>query len=436
LNYELKKCFLSSNEKEICLMSLEVLSRWQFAISIHFHFLFVPLSIGLILIICILEGLHMKKNDDGYRKLSDYFGNMFIVNYAIGIVTGIGMSLQFGTNWSSYSDFMGDVFGGPLALEALLAFFLESTFTGIYIFKRNKTSPRYRFIVILLIALGTMLSSLWIITANGFMQNPVGYELAVDGSRVILISFLDLMLNPYTWYMFTHTVTSAYLLASMVVLSISAYKLLQPSTSPEERILFSKATKISAIVMLVFSLLMPTIGYTYMTYITPIQPSKIAAINGENSQNRVPVDSTLVDANEVELPPVPDNLVPVVRWSFIIMVSLGTFFILLSAYTVIFYKRYIESPTLQRIYSYLWFLPYVAILSGWTVTEVGRQPWVVYGLMFTADGVSSVPVNQVWFSILTIILINVVLLSVVVYLTIEQIKKSPLSLTYSYKPKK
>jgi cytochrome bd ubiquinol oxidase subunit I len=406
-------------EGEKIMLNVEILSRWQFAITIMFHFIFVPLSIGLILIICILEYLHMKKGDDSYRKLGDYFGNIFIVHYALGIVTGIGMSLQFGTNWSSYSVFMGDVFGAPLALEALIAFFLESTFTGIYIFKRSKVSPKYRFVVTAIIAFGTMMSSVWIITANGFMQNPVGYELAIDGSKVIMTDMLALVLNPYAIYMLVHTITAAYTLASMTVMSISAYKLLQKETTDEERTIFSKATKISAILLLIFSILMPIVGNIYMGYITPIQPAKIDAINGE--------------IINVQPNPVPENLVPVVQTAFIAMVGIGTILILLALYTVIFYKRYMESRTLQKIFSYLWFLPFLAIYAGWTVTEVGRQPWTVYNLLLTSESVSQVPVGQVWFSIATIVLLNVVLLVTVVYLTIVQIKKSPNDMKYTYK---
>ncbi|MGL4382204.1 MAG: cytochrome ubiquinol oxidase subunit I, partial [Bacilli bacterium] len=180
---------------------LEVLSRIQFAFTVAFHFIFVPLSIGLILLIAIFETLHYKKKNDEYRKLSDYFGNMFIVMYAVGIVTGIAMSLQFGTNWGAYSKFMGDVFGAPLALEALIAFFLESTFTGIYVFRRHNLSPKFRCVTAWLITFGTAISALWIITAAGFMHNPVGYKLAEDQSQVILVNIFSVLLNPYAWYM-------------------------------------------------------------------------------------------------------------------------------------------------------------------------------------------------------------------------------------------
>lgn len=412
------------------MLDLVILSRWQFALSIAFHFLFAPLSIGLILMICVLEYFHLKKSDDGYRKLADYFGNIFIVNYAIGIVTGIGMSLQFGTNWSRYSNFMGDVFGAPLALEALLAFFLESTFTGVYIFKRSKMSPKFRLVVTSLIALGTLMSSIWIITANGFMQNPVGYEIAEDGSKVILTSIRELVLNPYAWYMLVHTVTAAYLLSSMFVISVSAYKLLRKDTPEEEKELFAKTTKIAAVVLLIFSISMPAIGYSYMNFIAPLQPAKIAALSGETSTDITEAESFA--GEEASYVPVPDNLVPVVNVAYVVMISLGNIFILLSLYTLIFYKKYLKSPTLQKIYTVTWILPYIAIIAGWMVTEIGRQPWVVYGLLKTVDGVSTVPLEQVWFSIITIILINILLYVAVIYLTITQIKKSILEMKYSY----
>ncbi len=388
-------------------MDIVVLSRLQFALTVAFHFLFVPLSIGMIMLMSIFEYKHLKTEDDRYRKLTDYFGNIFIVNYAVGIVTGVSMSLQFGTNWGNYARFMGDVFGGPLAFEALLAFFLESTFTGVFIFKKHKMSPRFRFVTVFLIALGTSISALWIITASGFMHNPVGYTLSAAGDKAILTDFFALLTNPYAWYMLVHNLTAAYLLGAVMVLSISAAKLRDPATPLEDREVFALGTGIASKALLAFSLLMPVIGYNYMTYITPIQPAKIKMIQGEIANLGV-----------------SGGLQSLVNISFLIMVTLGVLFILLALYTIIFYKRYLSSQTLQGVSKHLWWTPFLAINVGWIVTEVGRQPWVVYGLMKTADGVSTgVPLSQVIFSIVTILLINVGLVLIAVILTLAQIKK-------------
>lgn len=384
---------------------LEILSRAQFAFTIAFHFIFVPLTIGLILLIAIFEYLHYKNKDEQFRKLSDFFGNLFIINYAIGIVTGIAMSIQFGTNWGNYSSFMGNVFGPPLALEALIAFFLESTFTGIYVFRRAKLSPKFRTVTVWLITLGTTISSLWIITAGGFMHHPVGYELAADKSHVILTSIFDVLLNPYAWYILIHTVSASMLLGGFFVLAVSSYKLLKPDLEEKERATYEKASKIAAIVSLITSILVPIIGNYYFRFVAEVQPTKIEAINGA---------------------------IPLVRISFLIMVIIGAVLIILSLYTTIFHKRYVKSPTLQKIFKYVFILPYIAILTGWIVTEVGRQPWLVYGLLKTADGVSQVPVASVAFSLIIISLLYLVAFIIFIHLMKVQLRKNLDEFNYYY----
>lgn len=368
---------------------VEILSRLQFAFSVGFHFLFVPLSIGLIFLVCIYEFIYLKSKDKKYKHLSEFYGDMFVINYAFGIVTGFTMSLQFGTNWSAYSIYMGDVFGAPLVFEAMIAFFLESTFTGLWIFKKNKMSGQLRFLTVLLIFIGTNFSALWIITANGFMQNPVGYSLAADGSKVIVENFWEIILNPYAWYMLVHTNTSAILLSAYFVLGIGAYRYLKVDKDSDEAKTFEKGFKPANIVLVVTAILMPVVGYSYFNYIVPIQPSKIDAISGDR---------------------------PLVSIAFSLMVGLGTFFIVYSTYTLVFFKKYMQSPVMQKIYLWTFCLPYIAIMAGWIVAEVGRQPWVVYGEMLTADAVSNVPVMQVWFSIITILVMYAILGVACVYL--------------------
>jgi len=373
---------------------VEILSRIQFAFSVGFHFLFVPLSIGLIFLVCIYEFNYMKSKNLKYKHLSEFYGDMFVINYAFGIVTGFTMSLQFGTNWSAYSIFMGDVFGAPLVFEAIIAFFLESTFTGLWIFKKNKMSNKMRFITVLLILIGTNFSALWIITANGFMQNPLGYTLAADGSRVVVENFREILLNPYAWYMLVHNNTAAFLLGAYFVLGIGAYRYLRVDKASEEAATFRLGFKPANILLLIMALLMPIIGNTYFNYIVPIQPTKIDAISGG---------------------------VPLVSISFALMVGLGTLFILYSLFTLVFFKKYMESPVMQKIYLWTFPLPYVAIMAGWIVAEVGRQPFVVYGLMLTKNAVSTVPVMQVWFSLITILIMYAILAIACVYLIVKRI---------------
>lgn len=371
---------------------VEILSRIQFALTVGFHFLFVPVSIGLIFLIVIFEGINLKAKKQKYKELSNFFGDIFVINYAFGIVTGITMSLQFGTNWSEYSRFMGDVFGAPLVLEALIAFFLESTFTGIWIFKRNKISDKMRFIVVLLIFIGTNISALWIITANGFMQNPVGFELV--GNKIIMTDFVALLTNPYAWYMLIHTNVSTFTLGSMLVISIGSYKLLKGTKVEAD--LAKIGIKIAFIVLLITSVFEALFGQAYMKYITPIQPSKIDMLSGK---------STFVTT------------------AFFIMIACGTILIAIGIYGSIYFKKFIESPSTQKIFLWLFFIPYIAIIAGWIVAEVGRQPWIVYGLMKTSEAVSDVGVYSVVFSLVTITLLYVILGIACVYLTIHRIKK-------------
>jgi len=377
---------------------VEILSRIQFAFTVGFHFLFVPLSIGLIFLVCIYEYKYLKSKDFKYKHLSEFYGDMFVINYAFGIVTGITMSLQFGTNWSAYSIYMGDVFGAPLVFEAMIAFFLESTFTGLWIFKKNKMSNRLRFITVLLIFIGTNFSALWIITANGFMQNPVGYALAADGSRVLVENFKEIIFNPYAWYMLVHNNISAILLGSYFVLGIGAYRYLKIDKESQEAKTFELGFKPANILLVITSLLMPAVGFSYFNYIVPIQSTKIDAISGGS---------------------------PFVTISFGLMVGLGTFFIFYSIYTLIFFKRFMNSPVMQKFYLWTFPLPYIAILAGWIVAEVGRQPYVVYGLMLTNDAVSNVPVMQVWFSLITIFVMYAILAVGCIYLIKKRIT-SPL----------
>lgn len=384
----------------------EILSRVQFAFTVTYHFLFVPLTIGLILLIGIFELMFYRTKNDKYRMLSDFFGNIFIVNYAIGIVTGVMMSIQFGTNWANYSSFMGDVFGVPLALEALIAFFLESTFTGIYIFRRHKMSPIFRLVTVWLIFVGVTISALWIITANGFMQNPVGYELAADGSKVILTDFWAVLLNPYAWYLLIHNNAAAFVLGGFFILSVSSYKLLKPDLEDIERAAFETATKIGAWVAFLSAILTMAIGSNFFGYMAPIQPHKVDAISGGNA---------------------------LVTVSFGIMVGLGTFFLLTSLYVIVYNTKFINSIAMKKVFMWSFILPFIAIIAGWIVSEVGRQPWTVNGLLLTSESVSTgVPTASVVFSLVTTTLLYIVVFVFVIQFLLIQVKNPITKVKYLY----
>jgi cytochrome d ubiquinol oxidase subunit I len=377
---------------------VEVLSRIQFAFTVAFHFIFVPLTVGLILMVLLFEIRYFMTGDEKLKKISNFFSEIFLINYAFGIVTGIAMSVQFGTNWADYTIAMGDVFGSPLILEAIIAFFLESTFNGIWLFRRNRLTKKLRLVVVSMIAIGTTLSALWIITANGFMQHPVGATW--DGSKMVLQDFGALVFNPYAWYMMIHNHLSAIVLSAFVVLAISSWHLVSPKAKEEHKELFIISAKYAAWVLLITAILIPITGNAYLQFLNDAQPSKVDMILGISS----------------------GGLETVVRIAFGTMVTLGTVFVVIGLYTVVFFNKYTKSPTLQRIYIRLVPLPYIAILTGWMVTEMGRQPWIIYNIMEVSEGISDVPVQQIWFSLITITIFYAILFVMDYILTINRIK--------------
>jgi cytochrome d ubiquinol oxidase subunit I len=426
------------------MLELFLLSRIQFAITVAFHFLFVPLTLGLALLLAVMETAYYKNREETWRKMADFWGRIFKINFALGLVTGLAMTFQFGTNWGAYSEFMGDVFGSPLAVEALLAFFLESTFFGLWIFL-GRNRQKLKAFSMWMVALGTNISALWIITANGFMQNPVGYELVSDGSKVVMTDFLALLTNSYVWYMLVHTLLSAYLLTAFLILGICSYHFLKKNKSE----VFRRSFRIAIALALVTSILLPVLGHGYAQYVTGIQPAKGAAMDAIwETGSSVPmyliqVPDSSSGSNSVQLLAIPglssflytgsfsgtitglnqlpaDELPPVgmVFWSFKIMTILGFLFIaqaLIGLYLQRSGKLY-ESDKYLKVMVLSIPLPYVAIIAGWIVAEVGRQPWIVYGLLKTADGISTVPVSEVLFSIILITVFYLVLISFEIYL--------------------
>lgn len=426
------------------MVELLLLSRLQFALTVAFHFLFVPLTLGLALLVAAMETVYYKNKDETWRKMADFWGRIFKINFAIGLVTGLAMTFQFGTNWGAYSEFMGDVFGPPLAVEALLAFFLEGTFFGAWIFL-DRNRQKLKAFSMWMVALGTNISALWIITANGFMQNPVGYEMATDGSKVIMTDFIALLTNSYVWYMLVHTLLSAYLLTAFLIMGICAYHFLKKNNND----VFRKSFSIAVIVALVTAVLLPVLGHGYAQYVVEVQPAKGAAMDAVwETGSSVPmyliqVPDASTGSNSIELLGIPgfasflytgsfsgtitglnqlpqDELPPVgmVFWSFKLMTMLGFLFIaeaLAGLYLQKSGKLYMSDKYLKLL---MWSipLPYIAITAGWIVAEVGRQPWIVYGLLKTANGISSVPVSDVLLSILLISGFYVALIVFEIYL--------------------
>ncbi len=434
-------------------MDALALSRLQFAVTSMFHFIFVPLTLGLSLLVAYMETRYVSTGDDTYLKMTKFWGKLFLINFALGVVTGITMEFQFGMNWAEYSKYVGDIFGAPLAIEATVAFFLESTFIGLWIFGWNKVSRGVHALSIWLVAIATNLSALWILLANGWMQHPVGYVLR--NNRAEMVDFGALLTNMYGWLKFFHTVLSGYVIAAFFVMGVSAYHLLK-KTNPA---FFKNSFRIAATFGLFSSVALFIVGDFHAKEVAKIQPPKFAAMEAVWDTQRAAAYHLLVlpdvenERNTIEAVAIPrmlsflafgngqaevkglkeftrDNRPPVMPTfvSFRTMIALGTLFILLtlSAFSISRRNRIEESPKFLRLMLYAIPLPYIAAQLGWIVAEVGRQPWIVYGVFRTSQGVSTaISPLQVWASLLGFTLIYGFLAVVDIYLLATTAKKGP-----------
>ncbi|ANS76680.1 cytochrome D ubiquinol oxidase subunit I [Paenibacillus yonginensis] len=446
-----------------------VLARIQFAATTIFHFFFVPMSIGLVFMIAVMETMYVVKGKEVYKTMAKFWGKLFLINFAVGVVTGILQEFQFGMNWSDYSRFVGDVFGAPLAIEALAAFFLESTFMGIWIFGWDRLSKKVHLLSIWLVCLGTTLSALWILAANSFMQHPVGFE--VNNGRAEMNDFFALIANGQLWVEFPHTVLGALATGSFLICGISAYKMLKK----KDYAFFKSSFKIAVIVALLSSFLTAIFGHQQAQYLVETQPMKMAASEGLWGKSGDPAPWTVVAAIdpktkenkfEIKIPYLlsflsysklngevkgmnelqaeytqkygEGNYIPPVRttfWSFRIMVAAGSLMILFAAYGLyLWMRKKMDRPNkgYLRLMLFGISLPYIANTSGWIMTEFGRQPWTVFGLMTTADSVSpNVTAGQLLFSIIAFCAIYTVLAVVMVFLWVKVIKQGPYAKDHS-----
>ena len=265
-----------------------ILARIQFASTTLFHFIFVPLSIGLVFIIAIMQTLYVVKKKEVYKKMTQFWGKFFLINFAVGIVTGIIQEFQFGMNWSNYSRFMGDVFGAPLAIEALLAFFLESTFIGLWVFGWDKLPKKLHLACIWLVSIGTMLSAFWILAANSFMQNPVGY--ALRNGRAETTDFFAVITNPKLLVAFPHVIFAALATGAFFVVGISALNFLKK----RDLDFFKRSVTIGLIVGIISSLGIAFSGHSQSTYLMAAQPMKMAAAEGLYEDSGDPAAWTVI----------------------------------------------------------------------------------------------------------------------------------------------
>ncbi|MGE4298255.1 MAG: cytochrome ubiquinol oxidase subunit I [Desulfovibrionaceae bacterium] len=431
-------------------MDVLFLSRLQFAVATLFHFIFVPLTLGLSVIIAVMETRYVQTGDETYKRMAKFWGKLFLINFALGVVTGITLEFQFGTNWSRYSAYVGDIFGALLAIEASVAFFLESTFVAVWVFGWDKLSAKLHCTAIWLVAIASNVSALWILIANAWMQHPVGYVLR--NGRAELDNFFDVILQPWAWEEFAHVVFGAWTLAAFFVLGVSAYHLMRKN----EETFFKKSFAIAAAFALIFSVGMAVMGHFQGNAVALHQPAKLAAMEAHwetqpnapmyllqipdeaNERNLVEgigipsllsvlafndpnaVVKGLKDFPKEERPPVLLTFL-----SFRAMVGIGTLLPLLAALAWLWRNSLDDRKWFLKVMLFAIPLPYIAIEAGWMVAEVGRQPWIVYGLMKTRDAVSPLVTSQVAISLVAFIVVYALLGAVDIYLLKKYAQKGP-----------
>ena len=422
-------------------MDVLLLSRLQFAAATFFHFLFVPLTLGLSVLIAIMETIYVKTGDEDYLRAAKFWGRIFLVNFAVGVVTGITLEFQFGTNWSRYSRYVGDIFGSLLAIEATLAFFLESTFLAVWAFGWKRLSPKAHATCIWLVAIASNLSALWILIANAWMQHPVGY--VIRNGRAELENFFAVITQPFAWQIFFHVISGAYILSGFVVMGISAYHLLRKQHIE----FFTKSFRLGLTMALIFSFAEVVQGHIHGSEVAKIQPAKLAAMEALwDTQTNAPQTLFLIpdeknERNLMEFGSIPgalsmlayhdpkaevkglkafpkDERPPVMLTfaAFRIMVALGFLFALLTLIGFLRRNKLLASPGYLKVMLWSIPLPYIALQAGWIVTEVGRQPWIVYGVMKTKDAVSPIATSQVGISFVAFIVVYTILGIVAFYL--------------------
>ncbi|MEN8255223.1 MAG: cytochrome ubiquinol oxidase subunit I [Verrucomicrobiota bacterium] len=441
-------------------MDAVLLARIQFALTIGFHYIFPPLTIGLGWMIFMYNTRARKGGDPVFRQLAEFWTKVFAITFAIGVATGITMEFQFGTNWAAYSRFVGDIFGAPLAAEGVFAFFLESSFLGILLYGKKRVSQTVYWISSLLVALGATLSAFWIVVANSWQQTPAGYQVVVEvvnGVEVLraeLVDFWAAVFNPSTLPRYTHVIGGALVVGTFFVLGTSAWMLLK-----KRHVDFAKASLKSAVLPAFLSVvLVVVIGHSHAVQVAETQPAKLAAFEGlwetqanaplllfgvpnaEQEQTDLAIAvpgllSTLVGGStDTEVQGLkdfaPEDRPPLLMtfFSFHFMLYLGGWFALVSLIGLLLWKL----GKLHEAKLFLWMaaltvpLPFIANELGWIAAEVGRQPWVVQDLLRTSHAVSaSVPAGQILASIIMFSLIYSLLFGLWIYLLRRQFDKGP-----------
>ncbi len=449
------------------------IARWQFGIITVYHFLFVPITIGLSGVVAAFETAWLRSNAPAYLRLTKFFGKLFLINFAIGVVTGIVQEFQFGMNWSAYSRFVGDVFGAPLAIEGLLAFFLESTFLGLWIFGWDRLPRRLHAACIWIVHIGTVLSAYFILAANSWMQHPVGYRYNPETGRAELTDFWAVLTNPTQLVTFPHTIVASYLTGGAFVAGVAMWLHVRPSTPVGDRQMYGTATRAGAWLLIIAGLGVAVTGDIQGKIMTEQQPMKMAAAEAlYDTKQPAPFSiftiGTLDGSKAVFSLDVPRLLsflatgtfngkveginqlraryektygqdptatyyspgdytpiIPATYWSFRLMIGLGMLAAAVGALLLWLLRRgrSLTGSRWRWVAIMIPLLPVAANSFGWLFTELGRQPWVVFGLMTTEHGVSpGVSTTEAWISVISLVAIYGVLMVVEVGLMLRAIR--------------
>ena len=437
-------------------MSVELLSRLQFAFTIAFHYLYPPLSIGLSVVLVLLEGQYLRTGDQVWEQLTRFWIKIFALIFGIGVATGIVMEFEFGTNWATYSRYVGDIFGSALAAEGIFAFALESGFLGILIFGWNRVGPRMHFLSTVMVALGSMFSAIWIVVANSWMQTPAGYRIEGEGllARAVVTDFWGMVFNPSSVDRLVHVLLGSLLAGSFLVMSVHAWYIWKGRFVEASKKAFRTALFVAAAAALaqLFS------GHRSAKYVAEYQPAKLAAFEGHYDSLAVAdlflfgvTDPKTEKTTGLAIPgmlsflvhedfstPVPGlNAFPpeerpgqvnFVFQTYHLMVAIGMALIGLTLLALFLLWRgaLFSQRWLMRIFIFSVLLPQAANQLGWYSAEVGRQPWVVYGLLRTSDALSkAVSAEQVMFSLVLFTLVYALLFVLFIYLLNKKIKHGP-----------
>lgn len=441
-------------------MDVEILSRIQFAFTVSFHYIYPPLSIGLGVILVIMEGMFLYTGNKIYETMTRFWVKIFALIFGLGVATGIVMEFEFGTNWATYSRYVGDIFGSALAAEGLFAFALESGFLGILLFGWNRVKPWVHFVSTVGVALGSMFSAVWIVVANSWQQTPAGFKIVGEGlnQRAEITDFWAMVFNPSSMERLSHVIIGAFLAGAFLVLSVNAYYLLKRKYTEIAR----PAFKIALSVAIVASLAQLFTGHKSAEGVAVNQPAKLAAFEGHFDSSAVAdlyllgwVDTENDEVTGIGLPgglsfllhqdfttevtglrafderDIPGQVNAVFQL-YHLMVAIGMLLIGLSILAGFFWWRgtLFDQRWLLKIFVVAVILPQIANQAGWFAAEMGRQPWVVYGLLRTSDALSqAVSANQVLFSLILFTLVYALLFFLFLYLLNKKIKHGPYDTT-------